>query len=177
MPEDRISADDPGGGRARLYIYIQKLGFGRQKAFFVSRRYFPRGSGLNWRYEALRGTYGLSPDDARLVISIEEGKEYSESALKVAKYRERQSIEDILARPAKEAQDMTFEEFKFLREMFPSAQKIRIPRELATYWPPELVTYLTRNNFLGKVISVSSRPPSDVTFSEAIQPSPAPSSM
>ncbi|TKJ42835.1 hypothetical protein CEE36_06100 [candidate division TA06 bacterium B3_TA06] len=48
---------------------------------------FPRGAGLNWRYEALRGRYGLSPDNARLVISIEDGKDYSENALKVAKHR------------------------------------------------------------------------------------------
>jgi len=141
MPEDKVSADDPGDERSRLYVYLQGRGYGRSKPLFVSRHWFPRGTGLNWRYEALRSHYGLSPDDARLVISIEDGKDYSENALKVARHRERQMIEGILSRPPGEYQGMPWEEYKALREMFPQAQTIRIPRTLNSIWPPELVTF------------------------------------
>ncbi|MBA7679074.1 hypothetical protein ES703_87357 [subsurface metagenome] len=141
MPPEPVSADDPGGPRSRLYVYLQNRGYSRCKPLFVSRHWFPRGSGLNWRYEALRGPYGLSPDDARLVISIENGKDYSENALKVAKHRERQMIEEILSRPPGEYQGMPWEEYKALRELFPQAQTIRIPRTLNSIWPPELVTF------------------------------------
>jgi len=109
--------------------------------YLYSRLWFPRGTGLKWRYEALRGRYGLSPDDARLVISIEDGKDYSENALKVARHRERQMIEEILFRPPGECQGMTWEEYKALRELFPDAQTIRIPRTLNSIWPRELATF------------------------------------
>ncbi len=176
MPEGRVSADDPGEGRARLYIYLQNLGFGRQKPLFISRRYFPRGTGLNWRYEALRSTYGLSPDAARLVISIEEGKEYSESALWTARHRERETIKAILARPTMENQNMTFEEFKHLREMFPSSRKVRISHELPDFWAPQLASFLTKGSLLGKVITIPTRPPACKVF-EGISPSTSSISM
>ncbi len=120
----------------------------------------PRGTGLKWRYEALRGRYGLSPDDARLVISIEDGKDYSENALKVTKHREQQMTEEILSRPPGKCHGMSLEEFKALREMFPEAQAIRIPGSLNSIWPPELVTFFTRQGLLGKTFSVPCRSPS-----------------
>lgn len=158
MPEGKVSADDPGGARSRLYVYLQDRSYGRSKPLFVSQLWFPRGTGLNWRYEALRVRYGLSPDDARLVISIEDGKDYSENALKVAKHREQQMIEEILSRPPGECQGMSWEEYKTLRELFPAAQTIRIPRTLDSIWPLELVTF-----FEGKQASLP--PPPHVTFS------------
>ena len=163
MPTDPISTDDPGGARSRLYVYLQNRGYGRSKPLCVSPALgFPRGAGLNWRYEALRGRgrYGLSPDDARLVISIEDGKDYSENVLKVAKHRERQMIEEILSRPPGECQGMPWEEYKALRELFPQAQTIRIPRTLNSIWPSELVTFFKGRNLLGKTFSIPHRPPS-----------------
>lgn len=159
MPPEPVSADDPGGARSRLYVYLQDRGYGRSKPLFVSQHWFPRGSGLKWRYEALRSRYGLSPDDARLVISIEDGKDYSENALKVARHRERQMIEEILSRPPGECQGMPWEEYKALREMFPEAQTIRIPRTLNSIWPSELVTFFEGRNLLGKTLSIPHRPP------------------
>jgi len=126
----------------------------------LSTLLFPRGAGLKWRYEALRGRYGLSPDDARLVISIEDSKDYSENALKVAKHRERQMIEEILYRPPGECQGMSWEEYKTLRELFPKAQTSRIPGSLNSIWPSELVTFFEGRNLLGKTFSIPHRPPS-----------------
>ncbi|TET21441.1 MAG: hypothetical protein E3J71_09540 [Candidatus Stahlbacteria bacterium] len=160
MPPDLVSADDPGSTRSRLYVYLQDRSYGRCKPLFVSRHWFPRGTGLKWRYEALRGRYGLSPDDARLVISIEDDKDYSENALKVAKHRERQMLEKILSRPPGLCQGMRFEEYKALRELFPQAQTIRIPRTLNSIWPPELVIFFEERNLLGKTFSFPQRPPS-----------------
>lgn len=175
MPIERVSADDPGGLKSRLYVYLQHMGYGRNRPFYVPQHFFPRGSGLNWRYETLRGTYGLSPDDARLVISIEEGKEYSESALKVAKHRERQYIESILSLPGGDCQGMSFKCYKVLKQMFPHSEVIRIPREPEAFWPSELVTFFKGINFLGKTWDVPHRPPRNVTFlplKEAPQPQP-----
>ncbi len=161
MPPDPVSADDSGSTRSRFYVYLQNRSYGRCKPLFVSRLWFPpRGTGLKWRYEALRGRYGLSPDDARLVISIEDGKDYSENALKVARHRERQMIEEILSRPPGECQGMPWEEYKALREMFPQAQTIRIPRTLDSIWPSKLVTFFEGRNLLGKTFSLPRRPPS-----------------
>ncbi len=156
VPSDPISTGDPGGARSRLYVWLQSRGYDRSKPLFVSQHYFPRGSGLKWRYEVLRGRYGLSPHDARLVISIEDGKDYSENALKVAKHREQQMIEEILSRPPGECQGMPWKEYKALKEMFPKAQTIRIPRTLNSIWPPELVTFFKKRNLLGKTFSIPS---------------------
>jgi len=160
MPPDPVSTDDPGGARSRLYVYLQDRGYGRSRPLFVSQHWFPRGSGLKWRYEALRGRYGLSPEDARLVISIEDGKDYSENALKVVRHRERQMIKEILSRPPGECQRMPWEEYKALRELFPQAHTIRIPRALNSIWPSELVTFFEGRNLLGKTLSIPRRPPS-----------------
>jgi len=94
------------------------------------------------------------------VISIGDGKDYSENALKVAKHRERQMIAEILSRPPGECQRMPWEEYKALREMFPDAQTIRIPRTLNSIWPSELVTFFEGRNLLGKTLSIPQRPPS-----------------
>jgi len=131
---------------------------GRSKPLFVSQHYFPRGTGLKWRYEALRGRYGLSPDDARLVISIEDGKDYSENALKVAKHRERQMIEELLPGEAEPV-------LKLIREMFSKATVIRIPKEFPPYWDRELVTFFKAQNLPGSTWWVPRHTKNRVTFS------------
>ena len=75
------------------------------------------------------------------MISIEDGKDYSENALKVARHRERQMLEEILSRMPGECQGMPWKEYKALRALFPDAQTIRIPRTLNSIWPRELATF------------------------------------
>ncbi len=176
MPKYKISADDPGGPKSRLFIRLQQMGCDRSRPFYIPRRFFPRGSGLNWRYEILRRRFELSTDDAKLVISIEEEKEYTDSALKVAKHRERQDIESVLTLPGGDCQGMSFECYKALKEMFPYAEVLRIPKEPEDFWPTELVTFFRRTNYLGRTWNVPHRPPRNVTFlplKEASQPQPA----
>lgn len=178
MPDFNITADDPGGARSRLYVYLQGTkGRDWSRIYYTHpQRFFPRGSGLNWRYELLRRQYGLSAEDSKLVISIEEGKEYSDSNLKVAKFRERQDIEASLALPGGTCQGMSLEGYKALKEMFPYAEVIRIPRQPESFWPTELVTFFRRTNYLGRTWNVPHRPPRNVTFlplKEASRPQPA----
>jgi len=160
VPSDPISTGDPGGARSRLYVWLQSRGYGRAKPLFVSRRFFPRGTGLNWRYELLRRRFRVGADKARLVISIEDEREYTVSSLKVARHRERQALNDLLSKPGKDYQGLRVEEFRALRKMFPHAQTIRVPFTLDSLWPPALVTFFEERNLLGKTFSVPSRPPS-----------------
>lgn len=159
VQSDPISTGDPGGARSHLYVWLQSRGYGRAKPLFVARYFFQKGIGLNWRYRILRHELRVTPEVARAVLSIEDGKRYSESALTTATQRERQVVEMILSRSPGKCQGMSWMAYKALREMFPKAQTIRIPHTLNSIWPTKLVTFFEDRNLLGKTFSIPRRPP------------------
>lgn len=138
-PLKKVSSDDPGGPRSRLFVYLQGE---RVIRFYISNRFFPRGTGLNWRYEVLREFYGLSAEDARLVLGIEEGKEYSEPALWTARHRERKAIKEEIG----SAPDPFI---KSIREIYPYAEVVRVPTEFPPFWPADLVRFFEEKGLKG----------------------------
>lgn len=164
LPLKKVSADDPGGPRSRLFVYLQRIGLRR---FYALNRFFTRGTGLNWRYETLRGLYGLSPEDTRLVIRIEEGKEYSESALCTARHRERKVIEEEIG-----VDPDPF--LRAIRELYPYAEVIRVPTELPPCWPRIVVRFFEEKGLKGSTWWVP-RPKNRVRVFEPETPPTAPS--
>lgn len=162
MPLEKVSWDDPGGPRSRLFVFLQNEGL---KRFYALNRFFPRGTGLNWRYEILRGLYGLSAEDGRLVVSIEDGKEYSEAALWKARQRERELVGTALFR-------ISAPGARAIRTMFPRAKVIRVPEVFEGFWPPEVVRFLEILGLQGKTMWIP-RPKKDVRILGASSPSEA----
>lgn len=166
MPLKKVSSDDPGGPRSRLFVYLQNIGLRR---FNALNRFFPKGTGLNWRYEILKGLYGLSAKDARLVLGIEEGKGYSESALWVARHRERNAIEEEIG-----VDPDPF--LRAIRELYPYTKVIRVPTELPPYWPRIVVRFFAEKRLTGCTWWVP-RPKNHVRVFASETPSSASSSV